>query len=110
MEFTEKYSVKEASVLYERAYEELAKMLDGRYPLNFKRAVYLTENAYLEDQLDYRLFNASISRLARICKIVERANTTRLLYSFKDKENVLRNATLFKLLKDSIHFTNRPLS
>lgn len=106
MAFTEKHSAKEVTILYERAYEELARMLDGRYPLSFKRAVYLTENAYLEDQLDYRRFNASISRLARICKTVERTNITRLLYSFKDKENVLRNATLVKLLKDSIHFTN----
>ncbi|MEM9392207.1 MAG: hypothetical protein AAGA02_17140, partial [Bacteroidota bacterium] len=38
---------------YLEAYQELQAMLNEEKPLSFKRAVYLTENAYLENSLDY---------------------------------------------------------
>ncbi len=92
--------------LYERTYQELAKMLDGRYPLSFKRAVYLTENAYFEDDLDYRQFNGAIRDLVEVCQTVAQSSGSYLLYDRPDKQNVLRNAVLFQILKDSTRFTS----
>jgi len=92
--------------LYERTYQELAKMLDGRYPLSFKRAVYLTENAYLDDNLDYQQFNGAISELVRVCQTIAQTSGPYLLYDRADKQNVLRNAVLCQVLKDSTRFAS----
>jgi hypothetical protein len=81
-------------------------MLDGRYPLSFKRAVYLTENAYLDDNLDYQQFNGAIRGLVRVCQTLEQTSGSYLLYDRADKQNVLRNAVLCQMLKDSTRFTN----
>lgn len=92
--------------VYEQAYQELAKMLDGRYPLSFKRAVFLTENAYFDNQLDYKGFNTLIADLARDCKTVESQSAPYLLYDRADKQEVLHNAVLFKLLTERTEFAS----
>lgn len=38
---------------YEKAYTEMADMLDGKTPLSIRRAVFLAEWAYLDGNLDY---------------------------------------------------------
>lgn len=92
--------------LYEQAYQELAKMLDGRYPLSFKRAVFLTENAYFDNKLDYKDFNALLAELARTCKTIEEGSRPYFLYEQSDKEQVLHNAVLFKLLTETTSFNS----
>lgn len=91
---------------YEPAYQELAKMLDGRYPLSFKRAVFLTENAYLDNQLSYQEFNQRIIGFGQICRIIKATNDRYLLYDRDDKEDVSRNAAIFQFMKDSTHLLN----
>ncbi|MBD2770406.1 hypothetical protein IC235_21175 [Hymenobacter sp. BT664] len=86
---------------YEPAYQELAKMLDGRYPLNFKRAVFLTENAYFDNRLSYEEFSQQISGLAAVCRLLKKTNEPYFLYNRDDKENVARNAAIFLMMKDS---------
>jgi hypothetical protein len=88
--------------VYERAYQELAKMLDGTYPLSFKRAVYVTENAYFDDKLSYKEFSTHISALAQVCRVLKEANDPYFLYDREDRENVARNAAIFRLMKDTI--------
>lgn len=46
---------------YEAARAEIGAMLAGRAPLSFKRAVYLTENAYLDGGLDWAAFDTLIA-------------------------------------------------
>jgi hypothetical protein len=92
-----------AADFYEPAYRELAKMLDGRYPLNFKRAVFLTENAYLDNKLSYDAFSQQISSLAQVCRLLKKTNDPYFLYDRDDKENVARNAAIFLVMKDSTH-------
>ena len=41
---------------YQTAYVEQLRMLDGKEPASFKRSVFLTENAYYGNSLDYRSF------------------------------------------------------
>ncbi len=52
---------------FRTAREKLEQMLAGEQPVNLKRAVYLIENAYLEDKLDYNRFDSEIQNLKRIC-------------------------------------------
>ena len=88
---------------YEKAYQELAKMLDGRYPLSFKRAVFLSENAYFDNRLSYEEFNGRIMELSRICQRSKTINDDRFLYTGPDRDQVARNAAIFRLIKDSTY-------
>ena len=50
---------------YRAALEEIRQMLNGTKPLDFKRAVFVTENAYLDNRLDYAAFCQSITQLTQ---------------------------------------------
>ena len=42
------------SEYYEKAYFEMADMLDGKAPMSIRRAVFMAEWAYLDGHLDYK--------------------------------------------------------
>ncbi|MDE5963566.1 MAG: hypothetical protein K2G58_06045 [Alistipes sp.] len=69
---------------FERAYAELAGMLDGHAPLSLKRAVFLVEWAASERALDYDAFNAGIDTAARAIERFMRANG---LYAYRTGGN-----------------------
>ena len=50
--------------LYNQAYQEIADMLDGKIDLSIKRAVFLTEWAYLDGELNYDDFCHGIDTVA----------------------------------------------
>lgn len=89
-----------AQPLYEMAYDTLRAMLDGQKPISFKRAVFLTENAYLEGRLDWSAFDRSIRNLARFTDLVRESRT--LLYDGPDSLEVQRNAAIFSVMMDSL--------
>jgi len=91
---------------YERAYQELAKMLAGTYPLSFKRAVFIAENAFFDGRLSYEEFNNRVAGLAQVCRVLKATNDPYLLYDRDDKENVARNAAIFKMMSDTTHLRN----
>lgn len=51
------------NIYYQNAFEEISSMLDGAKPLDFKRAVFVSENAYLDDSLDYSEFCSDIDSI-----------------------------------------------
>lgn len=48
--------------LYRKAFEEQHKMLKGEIPIDFKRAVFITENAYHKGTLNYEIFKTEINQ------------------------------------------------
>ena len=57
---------------YKQAIDEICDMLNDKKPLDFKRAVFLTENAYYNGQLNYTEFCNEISRVKIIVtKMIE---------------------------------------
>jgi hypothetical protein len=54
--------------LFENAYTEIKQMLDGKKPISFKRAIFLTENAYNEGQLNEKWYNNKIDSIENACK------------------------------------------
>lgn len=50
--------------LYNQAYQEIADMLDGKIDLSIKRAIFLTEWAYLDGELNYDDFCHGIDTVA----------------------------------------------
>lgn len=85
---------------YKAAYEELKGMLEGTEPYSFKRAVYVTEDAYLDGRLDYDAFNKTISLYTSLSKKI--AEEWSLEYNEEDKAEVAKNAAVYYVMRDSI--------
>jgi len=45
---------------FQQAFEEISAMLEGKQPLDFERAVFITENAYRDNSLNYEAFKAAL--------------------------------------------------
>ena len=56
-------SFSQSKAAYESAFIEIHKMLKGESPLDFKRAVFLTENAYYSNKFDYKEFCKQIDNI-----------------------------------------------
>ncbi len=54
--------------LYDFAYNEIYQMLQGKKPISFRKAVFLMENAFLNDTWTYEKFNGKISAIANKLK------------------------------------------
>ena len=80
-----------AKVSYKNAFDELHQMLKGDLPISFKRAVFLTENAYYNNQLKYEDFTRPISALVSFTKAVAAADG--LNYNDKDRQQTYRSGS-----------------
>ncbi len=90
---------------YTDAFKELKAMLENRQPLSFKRAVFVTENAYFENDLDYTMFCNYIGTLDTIVKKWNKTNKLKN-YTFIDSVNVSLNAAIFYTLTDTVFNMN----
>jgi len=54
--------------LYEAAHQALTEMLDGRRKVNLSLAVFIVENTYTNNQLDYAAFKSQLDELVGICR------------------------------------------
>ncbi|MBD2766320.1 hypothetical protein IC235_00255 [Hymenobacter sp. BT664] len=55
-------------VLYGAAYDALAEMLDGRRQANLPLAVFIVENTYSNNKLNYSAFKARMDELVHMCQ------------------------------------------
>lgn len=85
---------------YAKAYDFICDMLSDRTPLNFTDAVFATENAYYDGQLDIKEFNPELDRLAALTQMLSSGEL--ITYNGRDKEIVTKHAALFKVITDSI--------
>lgn len=86
--------------IYETTYNSVDSMLTGTKPVNFQQAVYLTENAYFDNQLDKTTFDDAIRFNTSICKgIIASGN---IQYPEKDKERATAQCAVFVYMTDSI--------
>jgi len=84
---------------YQSAFIELESMLSGTNVISFKKAVLITEQAYLNNQIDTIEFQSAIEKLS---EAISYFNTTnKLLYDYKDKESVSKWASIFKVMTDT---------
>jgi len=95
---------------YEEAFLQIEKMLNGKEKLSFKKAVFFTENAYFEDELDSNKFNQAISEKINIAKLWM-GNNHLINYLHKDSINFKKNGAIFTLMTDTIFLAkNIPLN
>lgn len=55
----------EHKAMYRKAFEEQTAMLQGKKPIDFKKSVFLVENAYHKNKLSYADFCGQISTIGR---------------------------------------------
>jgi hypothetical protein len=87
---------------YEHAFGQLNSMLAQKSSLNFKKAVFITEWAYLGDQIDTVELNKQVTFLTYLCHRYFSSNN--LQYDKKDVEQVKRWGSIFKVMTDTMFF------
>lgn len=86
---------------FDNAYTELEAMLSGKQKPSFKRAVFLVENAYFDNNLDYEMLLNAIDNYRVLTLAYNKANKLQG-YTYADSINQNINASLFKVFTDTI--------
>lgn len=86
---------------YNDAFIEIEQMLNGYKPLNFKRAVFITENAYFKEGLNYEVFNKNIQLSKQMCLRIIEANKSSG-YKYSDSVKILKNYAIYSFIKDTL--------
>ena len=86
--------------VYYKTYKEHLAMLEGKQPIDFKKAVFMTENAFFNDEMDYGGFCERIHFASDICNSL--LNSFDLTYTQKDLEKTKTHASVFKYMTDTV--------
>jgi hypothetical protein len=89
----------DSAKFYKEAFAEQLQMLKGQKPISFKRAVFLTENAFYKGQLNYQTFCNSISSTGQQLK-------TLIKQRGLDKFKTASNWAVFTYMTDSLPVNN----
>lgn len=85
---------------YSNTFSRIKLMLSGKDSLDFKKAVFLTENAYFDNQLDKTVFDKAVNFNTSICRgIIASGN---IQYPEKDKEKATAQCAVFVFMTDTI--------
>ncbi|CAL2104152.1 conserved protein of unknown function [Tenacibaculum sp. 190130A14a] len=87
--------------LHEDAFLKIVSMHDAKEKYSFKEAVFAVENAYMEGELDTLYLNMEIQGLTKLIENIVKSRKL-LNYNHKDKEAVLKYASLYSVMKDTI--------
>ena len=80
---SQKTNTDSSQVSFYKAYDALKGMLEGKDTLNYEKAVFITENAYYNNQYDYKDFKKTIDFHVGFIKFI--AENTRTYYKEKYK-------------------------
>ena len=81
---------------FRNALSEINEMLIGKMPLDLKRATFIVENAYFENQLDFAQFEKSIQNAIDIC------NLKMSEYELNKRTDLAINFTIFDYITDTL--------
>jgi len=84
-----------------QAFDEINNMLKGEKPLNVGRTVFLIENAFYGNKLDYPEYQNFINHNAILCK--QKIEEEKL----DGNNNLVKNMMLFRLITDTLKFKNK---
>jgi hypothetical protein len=82
------------------AFDEILQMLKGEIPLNLGRTVFLVENAYYGDSIDYAEFREAIKNKVALC------NTKIKEENLDGSDNMVKNSMLYRFLTDTVKVEN----
>jgi hypothetical protein len=81
------------SEYFRDALQNLNDMLDGKTKLDLKKAVFMVENAYYENRMDYKQFDKYIKDAANICRLKMR--------EYGSTDDLVKNLTIFNFISDT---------
>lgn len=84
---------------YANAYDSLKTIIDSKKP-NFKKVVFIVENAFFNNLLDEANFNLAITNLRKLSEI--HLIQSNLQYNGKDKSVIVKYASVFKVICDTV--------
>jgi hypothetical protein len=93
--FPSKQHLEGASIYYD-VLEEINSMLEGKQPINLGRAVFLVENAFYENSLNYEDYQKFIDDKVKLCNDKIREEKLDI------KNNLVKNMMLFRLISDTL--------
>jgi hypothetical protein len=85
---------------YWQAFHEITAMLEGSEPLEFKRAVFISENPYFDNTLNYNNFCDTINQLANLCNMWMKVNPL-VGYKYRDSVAIAKNRAIFHIMTDT---------
>ncbi|PUZ28565.1 hypothetical protein DCC81_03530 [Chitinophaga parva] len=91
---------------YDSAYDSLASLITKPDAESFKKAVFITENAFTLGGMRYEKFNSHIGMLAAVIKAWMTANPVKN-YHYSDSNNFEKNFAIYRFLKDTIHLIGK---
>jgi len=91
------------AIRYSECFDSLKIILENN--LEFKRGVFLVENSYISG-MDYQIFDNTIKQLARIATAWQESNPLKN-YHYNDSDNLHKNLSIYKLLKDTIRLLQK---
>jgi len=89
----------QVSDTYQSSYNFINKMLIDEIPLNFKSAVFATENAYFDGSLNVEVLSQDIKMLVQLTNFI--SDTELITYQKKDRDLITKHAALFSIITDS---------
>lgn len=91
----------EGTANYYNAFDEINSMLKGDTPLNIGRAIFLIENAYYNNAIDYNEYRSSIKSSVDFCnQIIEDEKLDR-------NDNLVKNMMLFRFMSDTLEIKDK---
>ncbi len=85
---------------FEQAFSDISAMLEGNSPIDFKQAVFYSENAYCGNKVDKEIFYRAIQFYKTICIGIK--DSGNIIYSEKDKEIASAQCAIFLFMTDTI--------
>lgn len=94
---------------YDRAFNDLKEMIESD-KVDFKKAVFITENAFWDNKLNYNDFNNKIKLYSDIALDWMKSNPLEN-YHYDDSINFAKNRSIFHVITDTIFYLeNIPLT
>jgi len=86
---------------YEKAFLQISDMLESEKQISFKDVVFITENAFHNNAMEYEDYSTIIKEKVDIAELWLAANHLEN-YIFKDSLEFAKNGAIFKLMTDTI--------
>ena len=89
-------SYQEGTLSYYQAFNEINNMLQGKQPLNLGRAIFLVENAYYNNTLNYNNYQNNIKSQVQFCNQKIREE------KLDPNNDLVKNMMIFRLISDTL--------
>ena len=91
------------TMLFDTALAQLENTLNGKGNMTFKEAVFMVENAYLEQRVPQEYYDTRVGDLKKIAARI--SNDSNLIYNQRDTEIVKKHAAIYTLITDTTVIT-----